>query len=248
MAEHFALAPGLIDHADVVNYGTREGQKLFEMATKPIKDEFNLDHAGLFGFLEQISDRAKTSGWNEILRIPPDLNDIDEGVDLIARYGSITLDQVRAHAATYVNGHSRAAQDSMQMYKCIFNSLTKSAQASITLLKSEYAVGGKENPQVSGTCLLKVVIRKSHVDTNATTSHILTKLSRIDKIVLENNSGIVKINEKVKALVEELAARGETTSHLLNDLFEGYKVASSRTFARRGKSTTMRPPPWRQIL
>ena len=74
------------------------------------------------------------------------------------------------------------------------------------------------------------MIRKSHVDTNATTSHILTQLGYIDKIVVDLKSNIVKVNEKVKASVEKLAARGETTSHLLNDLFKGYNVASDKGF------------------
>ena len=230
MANIFALAPGLADHADVINYRTREGQKLYEMATKPLKDEFNLDHGSLYGFLEQLSDRVRSSGWTDINHIPPDLNDIDVVVNLITRYGNITLEQVRAHADTYVHGQNRAAQDSMQMYQCIFNSLSKSAQAIVALQKAEYTLGEGEDAIVSGTCLLKVVIRKSHVDTNATTSHILTQLGHVGKIVVDLNSDIVKVNEKVKALVEELAARGESTNHLLNDLFEGYKVASDKRF------------------
>ena len=56
------------------------------------------------------------------------------------------------------------------------------------------------------------------------------QLGKIDKIVIDLNSDIVKVNEKVKALVEELAARGEATSHLLNSLFDGYKVASDKNF------------------
>jgi hypothetical protein len=225
----FALAPGLVDHAAIINYSTRQGQRLYEMAVAPLKDEFDLDHASLSGFLEQLGTRASTSGWTDIISIPPDLNDINQVVDLRTRYGSITLEQVQAHAATYVNGNNRAAQDSMQMFLCIFNTLTKTAQATIALLKHEYTVGG-ETPQVSGSCLLKVVIRKSHVDTNATTSHILRKLGRIDKIVLELDSDIAKVNNRVNALVEELAARGETTSHLLIDLFSGYRVASDKPF------------------
>jgi hypothetical protein len=31
-------------------------------------------------------------------------------------------------------------------------------------------------------------------------------------------------------LLEELAARGQTTNHLLNNLFEGYKVTSDKSF------------------
>ena len=226
---NFALAPGLVQHASIINYATREGQKLFELSTKPLKDDFNLDHPGLSGFLEQLGSRARTSGWNEILQIPPDLNDINTTIDLLTRYGSVTLEQVQAHAITYLHGNNRAAQDSMQMYLCILNSLTKTAQASIALLKHEYTLGDAD-PQVSGPCLLKVIIRKSHVDTNATTSHILNKLAHIDKIVRDSKSNITLVNERVQGLVDELAARGETTSHLLNDLFEGYKAASDSEF------------------
>jgi hypothetical protein len=158
----FALAPGLINHANVIDYSTREDQKLWDMAIKPLKDEFALDHTSLPAFLGQLVDRAKTSGWVDILAIPPDIEDINQVIDLPTRYGNITLEQVQAHALTYVNGDNRAAQDSMQMFTCIYNTLTKTAQASISLLKSEYTVGD-DNPQVSGPCLLKVVIRKSHM-------------------------------------------------------------------------------------
>jgi hypothetical protein len=225
----FALAPGLVNHAEVINYSTREGHKLWDSTTKPLSDKFALDHPSLPAFLGQLVERAKNSGWNEILQIPPGLEDINQVVNLTTRYGNITLEQVRAHALTYINGNNRAAQDSRQMFTCIFETLTKSAQSSIMLLKSEYTVG-EDNPQVSGPCLLKVVIRKSHVDTNATTSHIIDKLGRIDKIVADCSSNITQANDKVKALIEELAARGETKSHLLNNLFQGYKVASDEEF------------------
>ena len=103
------------------------------MATKPLKDKFNLDHGSLYGFLKQLSDRVRSSGWTDINQIPPDLNDVDVVIDLITSYGNITLEKVRAHAETYVDGQNCAAQDSMQMYQCIFNSLSKSAQAIVAL-------------------------------------------------------------------------------------------------------------------
>jgi polyhydroxyalkanoate synthesis regulator phasin len=114
----------------------------------------------------------------------------------------------------------------MQMFLCIQN-----APISIALPKSDCTVG-EQNPQVSGPSLLKVVIRKSHVDTNATTSHILMKLTHINKIVRESNSDIIQVNEKVQALVDELAARGETMMHLGNHLFEGYKATSDKQFVQ----------------
>ena len=76
--------------------------------------------------------------------------------------------------------------------------------------------------------LLENEIRKSHIDTDATTSHTSSLSLHIDKIIMELNSNIFKLNEKVKALVEEPAAWGNTMTHLLNDLFEDYKVASEK--------------------
>ena len=229
MSVPFALAPGLIKQADIINYSTREGQKVFDIATKPLHDEFALDHTSLHGFLEQLRARAMITGWNDILLIPTDLTQPNETVDILSLHGSLSLEQISAHALTYVNTETRAAQDSIQLYTCIINSLTKTAQTSVTLLKSEYTIDDAQ-PIVSGTCLLKVVIRKSQIDTNATTSHIIEKLGRIDKIVIAQNSDIEKVNETIKALIEELATRGETTQHLVINLFEGYKVASDRNF------------------
>lgn len=73
----------------------------------------------------------------------------------------------RVHALTYDNTQTRAAHYSMQLYTCIVNSLTKTDHTSVALLKPEYTVGAI-NSIVSGTrSLLKVVIRKSQVDTAA---------------------------------------------------------------------------------
>ena len=134
----FALARGLINHAEITDCSTREGLKLFEMAIKSLNGKFALDHRSLSGFLEQLGDRAMIMGWTDILEIPPDLNDPNQTINLLTRHGSLSLEQVCAHAMTCVNGNNRTAQDSIQLYECIFNSLTKKAQASIALLKHDH--------------------------------------------------------------------------------------------------------------
>jgi hypothetical protein len=127
----------------------------------------------------------------------------------------------------------------MQLYTCIVDSLTKTAHTSVALLKSKYIVDDAQ-PIFSGTrSLLKVVISKLQVDTNATTSHIIKKLGRIDKIVIELHSNIKKVNYTAKALVEELATRGKTTQHLIINLFEGYKVTSNKSFISYIKQSKM---------
>ena len=64
---------------------------------------------------------------------------------------------------------------------------------------------------------------------NATTSHILTQLDHIDKIVAGLKSNIVKVNEKVKALAEELAALAHfqniwLTTHLRYFVFVNHNL------------------------
>jgi len=71
---------------------------------------------------------------------------------------------VKEHAEMYLNTNSRAAQDSQQLANCILNSLTMYARNSVTLHEDEYTIG----KEVSGTCLLKVIIRASHIDMNVT--------------------------------------------------------------------------------
>ena len=58
---------------------------------KPLKNKFNLDHGSLYGFLEQLADRVRSSGWTDINQIPPDLKDIDVAVDLMTGHGNIIL-------------------------------------------------------------------------------------------------------------------------------------------------------------
>jgi hypothetical protein len=55
---------------------------------------------------------------------------------------------------------------------------------------------------------------------NATTSTIHTKLSNLDQYILTIGCDIIKFNGYVKYLVDNLAARGETTNDLLGFLFK----------------------------
>ena len=54
------------------------------------------------------------------------------------------------------------------MYICLFGSLTEAAQNSISLWEDDYTVFVIK----SGALFLKVIIRESRVDTNATTRKI----------------------------------------------------------------------------
>jgi hypothetical protein len=75
-----------------------------------------------------------------------------------------------------------------------------------------------------------VIIRESHLDTNATTNQIRTKLSNLDSYITTIDSDIGKFNQHVKLLVQSLTARNQTTSDLLINLFKGYGAVSDEVF------------------
>jgi hypothetical protein len=79
--------------------------------------------------------------------------------------------------------------------------------------------------------LLKIIIRKAHVDTRATVSFIRTALSSLDTNMMALDSGISKFNAYVKTQVIALEARGETTTDLLVNVFKGYETAQDSEFA-----------------
>jgi hypothetical protein len=88
----FALSPGVMHHAQIINYSTREGQRLFEVATKPLNHYFALDHKWLQAFLEQLGYQAKIMGWRHIIDLSPDFNNINRTTNLLT--GIFSLDQV----------------------------------------------------------------------------------------------------------------------------------------------------------
>jgi hypothetical protein len=223
--EEWALAPALASN-DIIKYSTATGQKLWIRATASLDTKYDGDAQGLKLFLTELAIRSCFSGWEEVLKVPPDLDDIYDTIHLINEYGRLTLEEVRAHAETYVTTHSRAAQDSIQLFNCLMATLSAAGKTKVMLKASQYTVKGI----FSGPCLLKLVISLAHIDTNATTRQIRDKLSSLDSYMTTTNSDITKFNAYVDNLTNSLSARGETTKDLLTNLFKGYRAATDRTF------------------
>ena len=102
-----------------------------------------------------------------------------------------------------------------------------------TSWEDEYLITNDQGTMVpSGNLLLKVIIRESHLDTNATTQSIRMKMSNLDKYMSKINSDITKFNGYVKLLEGSLAARGQKSEALLTHLFKGYLAASDKVFVK----------------
>jgi hypothetical protein len=230
-AIRFALSPALAIQG-VINYETSEGRKLFSSSTHKLDEElYDCKPDGLYQFLQSLNNRAQEFGWNDdvggMLHIPIDPTDINSETNyLIDNYGMISLEEIRNFEITYISQTVRPAQDSYMMFKCLMNSVSKEGKNKILIWKDQYTINGLP----SGNLLLKIIIRESHLDTQATTASIRKKLSDLDTYILTIGCDITRFNGYVRLMVDSLAARGETTQDLLTNLFKGYQAASDKVF------------------
>jgi len=230
----FAITPALAI-TGLLDYTKGDHVKIFRGAIKAVSDEpFNCEADGLYQFLKDVLDRADEMGWTQgILKINKEEDDQDDDeppkVDnLIDSYGTLTLEEVVESEALYIEEQGRKAQDTYMLYKCLMASLTSDARKKVSIWSDQFRIGDRK--LCGGVALLKVIIRESHLDTNATTNQIRTKLSNLDSYITTIDSDIGKFNQHVKLLVQSLTARNQTTSDLLINLFKGYGAVSDEVF------------------
>jgi hypothetical protein len=227
----FALSPAMAIPG-IIDLSSKTGKDIFRFATEKLEEElYDCLPDGMTQFLQSLSIRATEYGWEDdvggIMQIPVDPADpMSDTNNLIENYGRITIESIRAFETSYIAMQVRPAQDTYMLYKCLMKSISKEGKSKITIWKAQYHVNGMP----SGNLLLKVIIRESHLDTNATISTIRTNLSNLDVYMLKIGGDITKFNTYVKELIESLTARGEVTTDLLINLFKGYLAVEDKNF------------------
>ena len=230
MANPFSLTPATAVEG-IIDYSTSAGRKLYQAATAKVEEDlFDCCADDLYSFLRAVKDRAREFGWDAngigILSIPDDPENPTSFKSLIEQHGEITLQEIRAFEETYLGQQNRSAQDAAQLYRCLMSSLSKEGKRKILIWEDQYTIGELG----SGNLLLKIIVRESHLDTNATSTSIRTKLTELDTYLPTIGHDITKFNTYVKLLVDGLKSRGETTTDLLTNLFKGYLSCSDREF------------------
>ena len=228
---------------DPIDYNTKAGAKYHERATKPLMPKgspFGVEPNALGTFMNRLADRAKDMGWlraGRIGMVPQDTAiQNSPTVNIFENYGSRTLEQITAYERTIVATETRNSQDSKLLYDILMGSLSVEGQQRIANHKTSYvlviAVGANNTPThfAAGLCLLKVIIRESHLDSTATVSTTRLNLSSLDTYIMENGSDIVAFNEYVRTQLAILNAREETTEDLTVNLFKGYKTCRDKEF------------------
>ena len=225
----FALTPALAN-PDPVDYNSNEGMKLYKSATEKLNHTFDGETGSLRLFLQALQQRADAFGWASILTVPDDQN---IGRNLITEYGRVSMANVVAHAAAHVHTHTRDAQNSAQLFTCIYDSLSLEALLKVSTDSATYRLVSPTDHTfvvASGAAFLKLLITRCTVDTRSTVATIRRTLSALDQYMLSVNCDIEKFNLHVRVQRDALMSRGETSSDLLTNLFTAYEAVEDKVF------------------
>ena len=117
------------------------------------------------------------------------------------------------------------------MYDFLESSLSDEAKAMVLSDVADYTIITPEGMQIcNGPCFLKVIIRNTTVDTRSTVFHLRENLNNLEAKMLEVSYDIEAFNQYVTSQVEQLAARGETSSDLLINVFAAFLAVPDKKF------------------
>ena len=229
----FHLSPAL-SVTGVIDYSTTEGRKYYEKSVEQLNIEpFDCESDDLHLFVDALTERAREMGWDipgvgitDIFHNPNDPE--SEYTNILSSHGTLTIQQIRTFEETHMHTDQRAAQDTHAMYRCIMNSISKSAIKRLNMWKEECTIG----KFVSGNCLFKILVRESGLDTKTTATCIRTSLNNLPACMKSVGDDILKFNCHVKGLVRSLQERGERSTDLLINVTQGYMACQDKNFKR----------------
>jgi hypothetical protein len=202
----FALAPGLVP-VPAINISTLSGIKVYNASTEPLEPRFDGATGKIFGFLKQVQSAIVERGWTDINTVPKP----DGTTKLwIPNYASHSMEALRTHILTYVNGQTRQAQDSFAMYTMLQKSLEPSYFVTVATAANEYMINGKG----AGILLLKAIIMDVHHDLKGKASTNRQHLMALPAYMAEVKFDMKAFNEHVTSQMARLEARLRGTVHL----------------------------------
>ena len=229
----FAMAPARLS-VNILDYSTKAGKDQYYKATaslSPKEDNYDCSPDGLTNFLQLLRRRALEMGWEDtILLIPDDVNNLTgTAKNFLKYYGSYSMDHLKDVAKLYhPNKNNRLTQESFQLWNCLMDSITKEARDKVTIKEEEYTIEGES----CGILLLKIIISKASVDTNASMAAVRTQLATLDRYIKTVDYDIAVFNHHVETLLSRLVSRHQSSQDLLVNLFLAYKTVDDQEFHR----------------
>jgi hypothetical protein len=222
----FALTPAQA-RQDVIDLSSPSGIKLHTRITTAMTTPFDGAPNKLSAFLTAVSERANACNWTQTLLQISDQGAPPRDLNLITQHRMLSLENVRAHAATHVGQQTRRAQDASWMYEFLRDSLTEAARTRVALRSEQFTVQGVTD----GPCYLKTILMTFYVETNATNFFLREQLHDLPAKIVQLEFDIADFNEYVRETLVDLASGGgDITDDLLVYLFKAYHLVEDHAF------------------
>jgi hypothetical protein len=231
----------------VIDWTQPLGMTIHKQATKALSSEkFTGKPEEITLLLEQFKTRGMAYGWFStnrayaigLVAVAEDDDDEVTLCDYVKSYGTLTFNDIRAYALTYMFGEGteerRAQQDDNLAYLCLYDSVDTSTIKSILHKKDNWLLSDPENEankKCSAILFLHTIIEYCSIQTNATTSAIRTRLASLNEYIVKIDCDIDKFNAYVEENMAGLSSRGEETKDLLVNLWKAYKSVDDKTFS-----------------
>jgi hypothetical protein len=237
VATKFALTPAHARSA-LLDYALAGDAKIYNSATAKLDTVFSLDKPNITILLSEFGDRANSAAWQQTIEVIVGATaatltqpgNPGTTLQLINDYERLTLEQVRVTAKAHHASLNRNAQNDHQIYTCLSSSVDEVTKSKMLHEKATYMVGANRNVP-SGMLYFKLLMNKADVNSRAKAAHIRDNLNSLGVYMTSTAEyNISKFNDYVNTQTTALAARGETTHDLLNNLFKGYAKVGYEEF------------------
>ena len=197
--------------------------KLYNKEISPIDDKFDAHVNNLAVFLTNVRDHVLCFNWHHIITTPLANRSLR---NLLTHYGQVSIDNMCAHAATYIGTQTRNAQDNDMLYYFIVDSLTPTFHAKLLLHSNIYLM----NRTVAASILIKQIIILTCIDSLAAAQHVREMLIESKKKLIALKGDISEFHTWVWTQMDLLHSREQEAVDLLHYLWKAYKVAPDNEF------------------
>ena len=119
----FAVSPALA-HANVIDYSTAAGSKIFTKATEELPTKFALKNPNIRVLLNELQTRSDTFGWANVLDVDVGPAGQPDMRSLLTDHGRVSIQESSDFSGTYINTQTRQAQNNYQLYICLELTIT----------------------------------------------------------------------------------------------------------------------------
>jgi hypothetical protein len=224
----FATSPGVAAVEELIDYTTKHGASLYEQGTKSLGTPFNMKASQVVIFEKELQDRASMMGWDQgaqnILKFT---NKDGRQISLIAEYGQIDANTLKTGCEPFIldtgiNSDKRAAQNNEQMWRCLYNSLTEEAKATLLTYRQDYELMVNGSTKVVAPLMYKTIMRLATLDGKATVTALRANLRELTHYAVRENGNIDKIHTYFNHNYAQLKARGQSVDDVHTILFDAY--------------------------